>query len=30
MVTPLFNTEYLRNGARYRHSSSYNETLVGN
>jgi len=26
-VMPLFNAEYLRNGARYRHS--YNELLVG-
>jgi len=26
-VTPLFNAEYLRNGARYRHS--YNELLIG-
>jgi len=25
-VTPLFKTEYLRNGARYRHS--YNELLI--
>jgi len=26
-VMPLFNAEYLRNGARYRHC--YNELLVG-